>query len=94
VRLQLSPRENKPLELDVETEEAMQCAPNLQSIFLHISCSTTAGHLRHGLRRAETAVSASQLDAHRQAAPAEHFKKITIYRSAQIFIPPLGIKIN
>jgi hypothetical protein len=41
-----------------------------------MSHSTTAGHLSHSalqLRRAETTTSASQLEAHLQAAPVEQF---------------------
>jgi hypothetical protein len=52
----------------------MQSAFHVQSTFLDMSRSTTNGHLSHSaleLRRAETTTSASQLEAHLQAAPVE-----------------------
>jgi hypothetical protein len=54
----------------------MQSALHVQSTFLDMSRSTIAGYLPHSaleLRRAETTNSASQLKAHLQAAPVEHF---------------------
>jgi hypothetical protein len=54
----------------------MQSTPHVQSTFLSMSRSTTAGHLPHSaleFRRAETTISASQLEAHLQAAPVEQF---------------------
>jgi hypothetical protein len=54
----------------------MQSALHVQSTFLDTSRSTTAGHLLHSaleLRRTETTTSASQLEAHLQAAPVEQF---------------------
>jgi hypothetical protein len=54
----------------------MQSALHVQSTFLDLSRSTTAGHLPHNaleLCRAETTTSASQLEAHLQAAPVEKF---------------------
>jgi hypothetical protein len=54
----------------------MQSALHVQPTFLDMSCSTTAGHLPHSaleLRHAETTTSASQLEAHLQAAPVEQF---------------------
>jgi ferredoxin len=74
--VQVSPQEKNPSELDPATEEAMQSALHVQFTFLDMSCSTTVGHLPHSaleLRRAETTTSASQLEAHLQAAPVEQF---------------------
>jgi hypothetical protein len=54
----------------------MQSALHFQSTFLDMSRSATDGHLPHSaleLRRTETAISASQLKAHLQAAPVEQF---------------------
>jgi hypothetical protein len=54
----------------------MQSALDIQSTFLDMLCSTTAGHLPQSaleLRHAETTTSASQLGAHLQAAPVEYF---------------------
>jgi hypothetical protein len=65
-----------PSELAPATGVAMQSALHVQSTFLDISRSTTAGHLPHSaldLRSAETTTSASQLEAHLQAAPVEQF---------------------
>jgi hypothetical protein len=53
------------------TKEAMQSALDIQSMFLDMSWSTTARHLPHSmleLRHVETTTSASQLQAHLQAA--------------------------
>jgi hypothetical protein len=58
------------------TKEAMQSSLDAHSTFLDISPSTTADQLPHcavELRRAETTTSASQLEAHLQAAPVEQF---------------------
>jgi hypothetical protein len=63
------PTGRNPSALDPATEEAMQSALHVQSTFLDMSCSTTAGHLPHSaleLRRA------SQLEAHLHA-PVEQF---------------------
>jgi hypothetical protein len=65
-----------PTELDLVIGEAMQSVPNIQSTFLDMSCSTTAGHLPHSMLEfcyAETTTPASQLEAHLQAAWVEHF---------------------
>jgi hypothetical protein len=54
----------------------MQSALHVQSNFLDMSRSTTAGYLPHSpleLRRAETTTSTSQLEAHLQAALVEQF---------------------
>jgi hypothetical protein len=54
----------------------MQSAHHVQTSFLDMSRSTTAGHLPHSaleLCRAETKTSASQLQAHLQATPVEQF---------------------
>jgi hypothetical protein len=56
----------------------MQSALHVQSTFLDMLRSTTAGHLPPSalvLRRAETTTSASQLEAHLQAAPVEQFSE-------------------
>jgi hypothetical protein len=53
----MSQQEKYPLEFDPVIEEAMQSALDIDSIFLDMSRSTTAGYLRHGvmeLRRAKT----------------------------------------
>lgn len=63
-----------PSELDLVAWEAMQSALEVQSTFLDILRLTTAGYLPHTaleLRRAEATISASQLEAHPQAAPVE-----------------------
>jgi hypothetical protein len=70
------PQEKKSSELDPATEEAMQSALHVQSTFQDMSLSNTAGHLPHSaleLNRAETTTSASQLEAHHQAAPVGQF---------------------
>jgi hypothetical protein len=54
-------------ELDPATEEAMQLVLDVQSTFLGMLHSATAAL---ELRRAETTTSASQVEAHLQAAPA------------------------
>jgi hypothetical protein len=54
----------------------MQLALSIQSTFQDMSCSTTARHLPHcalELHHVETTTSASQLEAHLQAAPVEQF---------------------
>jgi hypothetical protein len=64
------------LELELLTEEAMQSAINIQSSFLDVSHLTTAGHLPHSvlkLHHAETTTSASQVEAHQQAAKIHQF---------------------
>jgi hypothetical protein len=63
----VSPQENNPSELDALTQKAMQSAFGVHSTFMDMSRSTTAGHHPHivqELRLAETATSASQLEAH------------------------------
>jgi hypothetical protein len=57
----------------------MQSAPNFQSMFLDMLCSSSAGYLPpfsevEG-RHAEAVTSASKLEAYLQAVPAEHFQK-------------------
>jgi hypothetical protein len=57
--------------LDVVTKEAMQAAPNAQSTFLGVLLSAVTKHLPCSaleLLHAETTTSASQLEAHLQAA--------------------------
>jgi hypothetical protein len=88
VLLQVSPQEKRTLELDLETEEAMQSAPNLQSIFLDILCSTTAGHLPFSEtedRCAETATSAHSLEPIFKQPQQNTSKKITMLLSGQTF---------
>jgi hypothetical protein len=54
----------------------MQSVLDLQPTFLDMSLSSTAGYLPHNeleLPHAETRTSASQLEAHLQAAPVEQF---------------------
>jgi hypothetical protein len=54
----------------------MQSALHVNSTYLDMSRSTTTGHIPHSaleLRRAVTTSSASQLEAHLQAAPVEQF---------------------
>jgi hypothetical protein len=54
----------------------MQSALHVQSTFLGMLRSTTAGHLPHSaleLRRPGTTTSASQLEAHIQATPVKQF---------------------
>jgi hypothetical protein len=68
------PTERNPSEFVLATEEAMQSALDVQSTFLDMSRPTTADNLPHSaleLRRAETTISASQLEAHLQAASVE-----------------------
>jgi hypothetical protein len=67
----------------------MQSALDVQSTFLDMSLSDTAGYLPHivlELRRAETTTSVSHLEAHIQAAPAEQFpeKRIVEQSTCQI----------
>jgi hypothetical protein len=57
-------------------EEAMQLALSIQPTFQVMSCSTTARHLPYcalELPHAETTISATQLEAHLQAALVEQF---------------------
>jgi hypothetical protein len=54
----------------------MQSALDIQSTFLDISPSTTAGHFPHSvleLRHAEAITSTSQPEAHLPAAPVKQF---------------------
>jgi hypothetical protein len=56
----------------------MQSALHVQSTFLDISRSTSAGHLPYSAlerHRAETITSATQLEAQLQAAPVEQFSE-------------------
>jgi hypothetical protein len=72
----MSPQEKNPLELVPATKEDMQSALRVQSTFLDMLLSTTAGHLPHSaleLLHAETTTSASWLEAHFQAALVEQF---------------------
>jgi hypothetical protein len=62
--------------LDPATEKAMQSAFNVRSTFLVMSRSSTAEQLSHTaleLRRAETTISASPIEAHLGAASVELF---------------------
>jgi hypothetical protein len=47
VLLQMSPTGKNSLEFDLITDEAMQSAIDIQSVFLGMFCSTTARHLPH-----------------------------------------------
>jgi hypothetical protein len=78
VFLQGSPQKQKLPELDPTVEEAMQSALENQSILLDMFHSTTARRLPPGaveFSRAETKNSASQLEAHVQAALVNQFPK-------------------
>jgi hypothetical protein len=58
-----APSVKHPPEIDPVTLEAIKLDLDVQSTFLNILLSTTTGHFPHndlGLRRAETATSASQ----------------------------------
>jgi hypothetical protein len=60
------------LELDLVTEEAMQSAPDIHLTLLDMLHSSTGGHHPYSaqmLCHSETITSASQLEAHLQAAP-------------------------
>jgi hypothetical protein len=74
----ISPDRKKPIGVRSDHEETVQAGLNFQFTFLDMSRSTTDGHLPHivlQLRRAETTTSASQLEIHLQAAPAEQFSE-------------------
>jgi hypothetical protein len=64
------------LQLNPAVEEAMQLALSIHPTFQVMSCSIIARHLPHcalELHHAETTTSASQLEAHLQAAPVNQY---------------------
>jgi hypothetical protein len=72
------PTGKNPSESDLVTMESMQSALNIQSSFLDMLHSTTAGHLPQSaqeLCHAETTTSVSQLQAYHQATLVEQFTK-------------------
>jgi hypothetical protein len=83
VLLHVYAQEKDPSELDPTSEDAMKSALDVQSTFLDMSRSTTAGRLPHSalqFRRVETTSSASQPEADLQIAPAEQFPEKLRYR--------------
>jgi hypothetical protein len=66
------------VELDLATKEAMESAIHIQSTFLDMSHSTTAGRLPHSvleLHSAEITTPASLLESNLHAAPIEQFQE-------------------
>ncbi|KDQ77205.1 hypothetical protein L798_05826 [Zootermopsis nevadensis] len=69
-----SPQDKNPSASDPVTEEAMKSALHVQSTFLDVSSSTTAGRLAH---------SALELCPTARGTSSNSFKKITIFFSSQ-----------